>query len=822
MNKIFITGLALLAFGAMQARTLSPEEALERVHASGAPAKAKALGTQARPRLVHTAVTEQGQPAVYVFNNDGQGYMMLSADDVAYPVLAYSDNGAVEPSAMPEQMRWWLDEYARQIEYAKANPSVAKATAKAASQGPAIAPMIKTSWDQGAPYNSRCPLIDGVRSYTGCVATAMAQVMNYWQYPAQGQGSISYNDDGSGKRLSYNFANFKPDWANMADTYNDGNYTEAQADAVARLMQAAGYAVKMNYGTDSSGALAMEVHNGLVKYFGYDANIFYTLRSIYSSSMWHKMIYENLRDVGPIMYGGASYVGGGHSFVLDGYDGEGYYHFNWGWSEMSDGYYSLEALNPQALGAGGGGGGGYNFTQDAVLGIQPPTGQPVVERPYMIMQMGTLLGGLDADNLVSLNLDGQNGAMWVNYEPKTLKLQFGVSVEPAQPGSGEVQYQTVGQSMYQLQTGYGIAPDGLKAQVDLPALNLADGTYKITLCTRLTETEGAAWVPVQHNYGDYNYILVKREGDTYTVENMPVNDLTITAAKFEGSVYYGPLNTFSVTVENNTGVELSRGMAPMIFDESGQPMFIGESVFVSLAPGESVTRTFTTSLIAMSQQAAYLDAATNMLLTVFDESTYNIHTEEILESVVVRPQPALPSLVFTKRMAIEGAVSAGTTEIGGYEYPLYEIADASNIKVTARFRNNGGVMAYNTYACIIGEPDEQNRTEILAYNGQPVSLSPLRTTDFETTLNFKQAKPGVAYTMTMAIETSQGLVPVGNQYLAFRVPGQSGVDDLEIDAEDESLPVEYYNLQGIRLSEPPVKGLYIERRGNSVVKKLAY
>lgn len=379
---------ALVTVGTAVAAPLTPDEALSRIGGSGF----KAPGMN-QARLLHTVRTETGSPAVYVFDRgEGSGYMILGADDTAYPVLGYADSGSLDVESLPPALSWWLGEYARQIQYASEHGVTAPLSSRlrVAEDRDAIEPMIKTHWDQGTPYNNQCPQEGTKRTYTGCVATSMAQVMNYWKYPERGTGSISYDAATIQKRLSMDFSKQPFDWANMADSYNPGQYTVEQANAVSYLMKACGYSVKMDYGADSSGALAMLIRNALVKYFKYDGNALYTLRMYYSASDWEKLIYDNLKNVGPILYGGDSMLGGGHSFVCDGYDGNGYFHFNWGWAGMSNGYYTLNALNPQALGAGGGTGGGYNFTQDAVLGIQPPTGDPVVNTPPTLTSMGAL------------------------------------------------------------------------------------------------------------------------------------------------------------------------------------------------------------------------------------------------------------------------------------------------------------------------------------------------------------------------------------------------------------------------------------------------
>ncbi|MCM1451195.1 MAG: C10 family peptidase, partial [Clostridium sp.] len=357
---ILLGGLALAAMPLM-AKTLSPEEALARANQD---TNGKRMAASAPLKLAHTSKTPSGEAAVYVFNRgENLGYMLLGADDMALPVLGYSDEGSFAVENISPDFEWWLSEYGRRIEYANQSGALSGASAEDQGEGPkflfatavkgeAIAPQIKTLWDQIEPYNNKAPLYGANRTYTGCVATAMAQVMNYWQYPEKGQGSISYTSESIAKKLTLDFSRKKFDWANMLERYIPGEYTSAQADAVAYLMQACGYSVRSDYSTDATGALAMNIRKGLVKYFNYDGNSKYELRAYYTTPEWEQMIYDNLKNVGPILYGGGSYLGGGHSFICDGYDGNGMFHFNWGWSGISNGYFALDALTPDALGTG--------------------------------------------------------------------------------------------------------------------------------------------------------------------------------------------------------------------------------------------------------------------------------------------------------------------------------------------------------------------------------------------------------------------------------------------------------------------------------------
>ena len=816
MKRNILTGILMAgATFSMVAAPITPEEALARVGFGSAKAYS-APGL----RLAHTVNTQAGNAAVYVFSNPkSEGYVIASADDAAYPLLGYADRGSFSEEEMPPQMKWWLEEYARQIQYASEHPSLPGASSirrAAGKEWEAIAPQIQTKWDQVAPFNNQCPLYGTERTYTGCVATAMAQVMKYWNYPEVGRGSISYDSESLGKRLSLNFANRKFEWDKMLDEYVYGEYTEEEASAVAYLMKASGYSVKMDYDYDSSGALAMNIANGLQKYFDYDPNMLYTLRMYYSASEWEELIYDNLKNVGPVLYGGGSLLGGGHSFVCDGYDGNGYFHFNWGWSGMSDGYYSLDALNPQSLGSGGGAGGGYNFTQDAVLGIQPPTGAPVEDRPLQITQMGSLAGIISGTTL-TFDLFVEEGAMWVNYNPTTMKLKFGAIFEPIDGTEGETKFATVSNQTFTVAPGYGTDPEHLNPTVNLSLLGLADGTYKVTFATIPTDVEDPEYVPVKECYGYYNYITLKKNGMKYTLDINAVDRLSVKDGDIIGDLYYGGMANVSVTVVNDNDIELTKGFAPALI-LNGALCFLGESVFLTVQPHSEVTHEWTTSFELMQQ--IIIEGDTEMQLTFFDESSYNFYLEDFIKTVVMKPVTEYPSVSLIGDPVIAGAEIV-KEKVGLLTRDVYVVKDRMNFDVEATVLLRSGVFAYNMYACVC-QPDWYGTTAedvaILTYAGRPMMLEEGVDTDFSTSMAFAEGHPGEHYMLLMAYEMQQMLIPVTGKSIVFRLGDASGVEEVESADADEA-PI--YNMQGICLGtdwESLPAGLYI-RSGKKVIKK---
>lgn len=383
-------------------------------------------GVQKAPakKMVLKKAATASENQYYVYENaNGEGWVMVAANDVAHPILAYSNTGTFRTDNQPTNLKTWLDGYDRQILKAEKAGLVAPASIqkewsalrsgarKATAATPVVSPLIKTGWDQDAPFWNLCPTKSSEHVYTGCVATAMAQVMNYHQWPKQGTGShsIKFNS----KTYTVNFGTTTYDWDNMLDRYDSGNPTTAQKNAVATLMYHCGVAVDMQYGTaDEGGSAAYTIdYNGywsgkgtmcaetaLKQFFGYNAE---TIKGYYrdgdsdegmkswTKSEWIAMLKVELDAARPIMYAG----GGcddpndeetcyGHSFVCDGYDSQNYFHFNFGWTNWCDGYYDVDALETTDPGSGGGNG-SYSLDQDVIVGIMPPALGPDVNVTWM-------------------------------------------------------------------------------------------------------------------------------------------------------------------------------------------------------------------------------------------------------------------------------------------------------------------------------------------------------------------------------------------------------------------------------------------------------
>ena len=328
-------------------------------------------------QLVTTYSISRGDAAFYIFNTPN-GFVIVSADDCATPILGYSDKGQFDMENIPIQMQDYLQDFVEQIQYGIENHlETDEATARqwelVRSIGhiieqraiTAVAPLLTDTWDQGCYYNAKCPEdSNGPCGHvvTGCAATSFAQIMRYWGYPTNGMGSHTYTPPGYPEQ-TVNFTATTYDWAHMPNSLSSSSST-TEINAVATLMWHCGVAINMRYDVGGSGAVPDAIPWALRNYFGYSNELSLIYKSNYSDDDWLALMKTCL-DVGrPIYYGGWDANNGyGHGFVCDGYDANNLLHFNWGWSGYHNGYYSINAMNP----------GNNAFTVDnmAIINIHP-------------------------------------------------------------------------------------------------------------------------------------------------------------------------------------------------------------------------------------------------------------------------------------------------------------------------------------------------------------------------------------------------------------------------------------------------------------------
>ena len=478
-------------------------------------------------RLIYTAVavdslTRATTDCYYVFALEPAGFVIVAADERVKPILGYSYTNNFVVEDMPDNILYWLDNYKKQIKAVIDNnfqpdqETRATWTRLKAGQnttvrsGNSVEPLLQTTWNQSCYYNLFCPIDSSGpcnRVYAGCVATAMAQVMHYWEWPTQGFNSHSYTCDYG--TLSVDFSTSTYNHNNMPNALSSSTST-SQKEEIARLIYNCGVAVDMDYGPDGSSAYSSDVPAALYNYFAYTDNGTYVYKSNYTDSNWENLIKQELDNMRPVYYSG--HGSGGHAFVCDGYDENSLFHFNWGWSGSSDGYFSLSALNPsthdfsssQAAVIGVKSAGTFIRCSDSELSFSAQVGQQSAPQTLMVCSHG--LSGNISVSVGSGFKVSKNGSYY--YSSLTL---------PASGGKLYVKY---------IPTQSGDVLD---------SLTLTAGTYSLTVYLNGTDnvivgsgTATSNYLP-SHSY--YKYALTQQ---IYTPEEIGTSGYINSIAFFNG------------------------------------------------------------------------------------------------------------------------------------------------------------------------------------------------------------------------------------------------------------------------------------------------
>lgn len=432
-----IVAVAALWWGSLVAAPVTPKRAAMVAQNFYASLSGTKTGS---PLASHPTVWKWD--GIYLFEGAEGGFVLVAADDAARPILGYSPSGRIDLTNMPPALQQWLQSYQLEIDALReAKGTAAHEEWHSLEQGCApkgapmegVEPLLTTFWDQTYPYNGYCP----GNTVTGCAATAQAQVMNYWKFPAFGEGSHSYTLRTYGVQQA-DFAHTLYDWAHMPAmaTYNS---TIEEKEAVATLMYHCGVSLEMAYGTAASGgssALGLvgepgyaSIDNSLKDYFGYSPSMRVVHKDYgFTSEEWRDLLIADLDKGQPIVYAGSAEQGG-HGFVCDGYDSRGYMHFNFGWSGSGDGYFPVDSISPGVGGVGGNVTYTFNMNNSALLGLVPNYGMRVSEKLFSVARSGgedSLLFGVndtvdapwsvecDAD-WVTLSYDHFDRAGWIAF-----------------------------------------------------------------------------------------------------------------------------------------------------------------------------------------------------------------------------------------------------------------------------------------------------------------------------------------------------------------------------------------------------------------------
>lgn len=542
------------------------------------------------------------QESYYVFPNaNSKGFTIVSGDDRLPEIVGYSSQGSYDENNLPEGFISFMKAY--QNLYNKVNLGDAEALKNlaeikawrnkknaSAETSSAVAPLLgNIEWDQTSPYNNMCPRYDSVHvAATGCVATAMAQVMAYYKYPKQLKADIpGYVNRWNGIPMEIPTITREEgiyDWDNMLPKYNkEANATQQQKDAVAKLMYHCGAAVQMNYGPESAASVSA---SKLAKYFGYDADLMMDLnRSTFSLDKWMQIIDTELAAGRPVLYSGQA-SDGGHQFICDGKDGEGLYHINWGWSGSQNGYFDLSLLNPEKGGTGSGSSTeGYNRLCSMTIGIAPDNG--VVDAPLATVP------DIKAMNYGFLDTTTKDHRLNPD-EAFDFWLDYGLGNQTYQAFSG---YVALG--ILQKDGSYRIVSQKARINVDpIPGegmISVVDVNFRVneafevgtvTLCP-LYSKDGENWTlcDIPSSFPSVMLKITKTKMDVTS----PLTAQVTGPEKLETGAY----GTFQVTLSNLSDLEYF-GYIDVSFSDKAEQVSaaLARELYVSVPAHGSVTRSF--------------------------------------------------------------------------------------------------------------------------------------------------------------------------------------------------------------------------------------
>ncbi len=678
MTKNRILGLLMffLSIGLLaQAAPITQNQA--RKEASSFLSKKHIADNSLSPVALSNSMMKSGnQAAFYIFNvGNNQGFVIVSGDDRINPVLGYSDEGYFDEAKAPANMKAWLNEYAQQIALLDKVSNIKDAIAAPKTRDVvdtrnSIAPLITSKWDQATPYWNECPQFmnsdneeDGYElAYTGCVATSMSQLMNYYKYPEQTTQVIpAYSFTISDGNFNYSTVQMEElpittfDWAHMRDTYT-GAEDEVYTSAVAHLMYYVGCAVKSQYGVSSTGAYTDDIPKGFAL-FGYGSKLAY--RNDYTQEVWDEMVYQELVAGRPMIYNGTAGSGGGHSFICDGYEYGNYFHINWGWGGLGNGYFQLAVLNPYASGIGGSSSAeGYNMKQNIVYNVIPggatPGGDDDEEEPALTATAISGPSGWDRDNvsapfkiykskIVKISFSDHSGtgkrfkAALALYNP--IDSSFNVLANSEDVGYFTVTTSALGETR---SIGSGIASNASNVIKFGAGLT---GTYRLVGAYQVEGT--SEWKLMKET--DRHYLEVNMTNYSATASAHPVINLQTTNWEFTGGERVGVKEQVNVTVKNNS---VDRFFGDLYLDFGGQQIDMYSQyttvVQAEVLPGEESVVTFnvtpassgtkTVRLMRLDQYGSFINIGSGTV--TIGESQ---EAEELNLSVVINAENAVPA-----------------------------------------------------------------------------------------------------------------------------------------------------------------------------------
>ena len=783
MRKILLSTLFLLSCTMLMAGNIGKKQAMKKAQA--------VLGSNTPMQLV--SMGDGVQPAYYVFNaqRTGKGFVIVAGEDTGDEILGYSEHGTFDPQNMPPALAWWLQCYQQQTELIRnglAQPHRAPVIHEA------IEPLVKTQWNQEEPYNGMLPInpmtADSTQyKHTGCVATAMAQILKYWSsekgviaipgysYDLQYQDSNGEVQTVTTEVDALNDTTFN--YAIMQNTYTVADTATEAGKEVAMLMRYCGQAAGMIYYTAQGSAPTSGKY--FATYFGFNPYYQELKRTDYSSTAWDAIIYGELVAKRPVIYSGSKVSKAGHAFICDGYK-DGLFHINWGWGGHYDGYFKLSEANSYGTGTGAGNGmDGYSFDQQAIIRIQPESTEPVSEETALMTVSDLSVSGKSftrANSSANFTVP-VTFSIW-NYTGFTYNFETGIGLY-----QGDSLLKTFPFYTMELRDkeGFRNREMNLEFGSDLPT-----GNYTLKAICRMKDAE--KW---KEDFGSTTrYIKLAMYNTTMTADATK-DELRVNSVEFEGIKKVGSTLTVIANITNIGDMNYST-----LYLFVNEKLVTGAGVNISHAESDNILLHFQatnagTFPIKLCMNADGTGEIWSSQLTI--ETRKNPTSLAVGQTKVTN---AIPDYVMSCYV-IQGTTMNVTIPIQNKDTTAFK--DIIVIELWKNYLDNP-----NSYS-----PDR------LEYKEIEIAAGATNTVNIE----IENLDIGHNYFVRLYVFDANGnLVQIGQTSAYPIVEDPAGIQNITIDS-DTAAGTPVFDLSGRRvgaIGEPLPKGLYVVK-GKKVLKK---
>lgn len=751
-DRIFFSIIALLALTAANAAPVSYKQA------KAIAMRQLSVAGKTRPTKIHTEQMPDKRtdtPPYYIFSGDGGEFVIVAGDNRAYPILGYGENWDKEN--IPDALSEMLTAYSEQIKQASDDaPVMTLPTSET------IEKVLTTAkWGQDEPYNNLTP----DDHPAGCVATAMATVMKHHNHPETGKGFNSY--EWGGQMLSCDFSSTTFDWENMRMSYNNTDgYSETEANAVAQLLQACGVAVEMYYASSGSASTIHDAATALVDHFKYDGTCQYVSSNDFSDGGWKELIRSEIDANRPVIYSGKSSSGSGHAFVCDGYNSDGLFHFNWGWSGSCDGFYALDAMKPLFT--------DYSLNAAMVINITPAEND--VTYPPLIT----------ANTGMGLSIDTENIETGVPFNA----FVGGIS------STGDIG-EWNGQLAIALTDSAGTIKEIIRA-IDVKFTSLLELSTEFIGCTATSEE-----IP------DSDMIsLVARSG---TVGKwLPVRGTIVRPAscKARGNTVRRATVTWDIHPQS---------MAITIDPECGNSSSEHPILSSPLSWTATIPENTASLYYAIDGKEVTADNGSYSIASVNHDHTITIHaynSEELIDNHTVNAATAgsLPELIDSLDAGrISGLTVTGTIDVRDFDFMREHMTslsaiDMSNAKITARLSNHALHIPYNAFDGCRRLKSITLPTTLVGIHDYAFRHTSLTTIDMPASV--KKIGDGAFYSAeSLTYVTARNPEPAGiTSRVFFGTKRNSGILYVPTGSYSKYKSATFWNLFGQIIEDPSLSG----------------